>query len=284
MGAFCLHFTLRCSILFKEIFVERREKAMRIGVSTSCYYPESTENSLDILLQAGIKTVEVFFNTHSELETAYLKELRNKADAAGAAVVAVHPYTTGMEGLLFFSDYDRRFQDSREYYKKYYQAANILGADVVVFHGGYKQQTLPVEEYAHRIDLLDGDAWAAGVCLAQENVERNLSRSAAFLVELRRLRPQQRFVFDLKQAIRSEEDPFAIIDAMGSGIVHLHLSDHLPGRECLPPGTGETDFARLFHTLRNYGFDKTAVIELYRKNFEDCEQLKQSLSFLQKYY
>jgi len=257
---------------------------MKIGVSTSCYYPQTTEESLDILLQGGVKTVEVFFNTHSELEVHYLKELRRRADDAGAAIVAVHPYTTGMEGMLFFSEYGRRFDDSRDYYKRYYQAANLLGAGVVAFHGGYKQQTMSVEEYAQRIGLLDDDARKTGVCLAQENVERNLSRSCAFLAELHRLRPEQRFVFDLKQAIRSEEDPLAVIDAMGSGIVHLHLSDHLPGKECLPPGLGETDYAGLFAGLRRHGFENTAIIELYRKNFEDQDQLNQSLVFLQKFF
>ena len=256
---------------------------MQIGVSTSCYYPETTERSLDLLLQGGVKTIEVCFNSHSELDVDYLKELRRKADAAGASIAAVHPYTTGMEGILFFSDYDRRLEDSRDYYKLYYQAANLLGAGIVVFHGGYKQQTMPVEEYARRIDLLDGDAWQTGVRLAQENVERNLSRSSAFLAQLRLLRPEQRFVFDLKQAIRSGEDPLDVVDAMGSGIVHLHLSDHLPGRECLPPGLGETDYAGLFERLRRHGFDSTAVIELYRKNFADQTQLDQSLSFLQKF-
>ncbi len=254
---------------------------MQIGISTSCYYPETTERSLDILLQSGVKTLEVFFNCHSELDPAYLRRLRDAAEGYGARIAAVHPYTSGMEGILFFSDYDRRFEDSREYYRRYYQAANILGAGLVVFHGGYKHQILPIEEYVRRIDILDNDAGRMGVVLAQENVERNLSRSPEFLSCLRKLRPRQSFVFDLKQAIRAQQDPFKVLQAMGDGVVHLHLSDHLPGRECLPPGAGETDFKRLFDSLAAWGFDGTAVIELYRANFDDQVQLNRSLSFLQ---
>ncbi|MBR5559675.1 MAG: sugar phosphate isomerase/epimerase [Oscillospiraceae bacterium] len=253
---------------------------MQLGISTSCYYPRTTEESLRILLDAGVKTLEVFFNSHSELEPEYLLQLRAMANEAGAKIVSVHPYTSGMEGILFFSDYDRRFADSREYYKRYYQAANILGARIVVFHGGYKHQVMAVEEYAHRIDILDTDARKAGVCLAQENVERNMSRSPGFLRQLYQLRPQQRFVFDLKQAIRAEQDPLEVLEAMGGGVVHLHLSDHLPGHDCLPPGMGETDFAPLFAQAAAQGFAGSAVIELYRKNFEDQHQLDKGLEYL----
>lgn len=257
---------------------------MQIGISTSCYYPATTEQSLETLLQAGVKTLEVFFNSHSELEEDYLLQLRRMADNAGARILSVHPYTSGMEGLLFFSNYDRRFQDARTYYRKYYRAANLLGAEIVVFHGAYKGQTIAVEEYAQRMDVLDGDATLFGVTLAQENVERNLSRSPQFLAQLGRLRPNQRFVFDLKQAVRSQADPLEVLEAMGSGVVHLHLSDHTPEEDCLPPGLGQTDFSRLFASLSAGGYSGSAVIELYRQNFADQNQLDQSLSFLRSFF
>jgi len=257
---------------------------LQIGISTSCYYPDTTEKSLEVLLKAGVKTLEVFFNTHSELEEAYLMQLRRETDKAGARVVAVHPYTSGMEGLLFFSDYDRRFQDAREYYKKYYRAANLLGADIVVFHGAYKDQVMDLEEYARRMDILDGDAIGFGVRLAQENVERTRSRSPEFLAQLRSLRPTQRVVFDLKQAVRSQVDPYAVLQAMGEGVVHLHLSDHTADSDCVPPGLGETDYTRLFEYLSQSGYSGTAVVELYRKNFSTQLQLDQSLAFLRTFY
>ena len=256
---------------------------MQLGVSTSCYYPRTTEDSLRILLDAGVKTIEVFFNSHSELEPLFLMQLRTMANDAGAQIVSVHPYTSGMEGILFFSDYDRRFADARGYYKRYYQAANILGAKTVVFHGGYKHQTMTVEEYARRIALLDADACQAGVCLAQENVERNLSRSPDFLRQLAQLCPQQHFVFDLKQAIRAEQDPYKVLAAMGNRVVHLHLSDHLPGYDCLPPGMGSTDYAALIAQAKAQGFAGSAVIELYRQNFEGQQQLDEGLKYLKTF-
>lgn len=254
---------------------------MQIGISTSCYYPRPTEESLDTLLKAGVRTLEVFFNTHSELDITYVKELRRRVDEAGARVVSIHPYTSGMEGLLFFSEYGRRFDDARQYYKKYYQAANILNAGLVVFHGGFRHQTIPVEEYAARMEVLDGDASSAGVYLAQENVERNRSRDPSFLHQLRCLRPAQKFVLDLKQAVRAGYDPVMVADAMGPNMIHLHLSDHAPYHDCLPPGVGSMDFEKLFCRLKKWHFDGTAVVELYRKDFETQCQLDKSLHFLQ---
>lgn len=253
---------------------------MRVGISTSCFYPQPTEEALNTLLALGTGTLEVFFNSHSELEPAFLQRLRAAADGCGAQIVAVHPYTSGMEGLLFFSDYERRFADAREYYKRYYEAAARLGAGLVVFHGAYRQQTIPLEEYARRIDLLDGDAAALGVRLAQENVERCLSRTVEFAAALRRLRPTQKFVFDWKQAVRAQADPWQLLETMGPGLAHLHLSDHIPGCDCLPPGLGTADFGRLFRWLEARGFDGTAVIELYRRNFGGSKELVQSLAFL----
>ncbi|MBP0963235.1 MAG: sugar phosphate isomerase/epimerase [Oscillospiraceae bacterium] len=185
-----------------------------------------------------------------------------------------------MEGLLFFSDYDRRFEDARRYYEKYYKAANLLGAKLVVFHGAYKGQTIAVAEYARRMDILDGDANRFGVTLAQENVARNLSYSPKFLEELRFARPNQRFVFDLKQAVRSDADPFAVLQAMGQGVAHLHLSDYTADCDCLAPGFGQREFAPLFRCLSQNGYSGDAVIELYRQNFTSQQQLDQSLAFL----
>jgi len=255
---------------------------MRIGISTSCYYPQPTEEALAILAGAGAPALEVFFNTSSELEPGYLRQLRRLADEAGAPIVSVHPYTSGMEGLLFFSEYSRRFEDAREYYKRYYRAANLLGAGLLVFHGAFRHQTIEVEEYARRLDILDADARAAGLRIGQENVDRNRSRDPDFMAQLHRLLPAQRFVLDLKQAVRAECDPLEMARAMGGGITHLHLSDHTADQDCLPPGQGSFDFGALFRQLKEQGFAGTAVVELYRQNFGRQSDLDRGVAFAQQ--
>ena len=48
---------------------------MEIGVSSSCFYPELIEKSLETVGHLGAKTAEIFFNSPCELEGKILKEL-----------------------------------------------------------------------------------------------------------------------------------------------------------------------------------------------------------------
>ena len=42
--------------------------------------------------------------------------------------VSLHPFTSEMEQLFFFSDYERRIEDALEYYKYYFRFMNMTGA------------------------------------------------------------------------------------------------------------------------------------------------------------
>ena len=46
-----------------------------IGVSTACLYPMETEKALRALGEAGVRTVEVFFNADFEARPPILHEL-----------------------------------------------------------------------------------------------------------------------------------------------------------------------------------------------------------------
>ena len=96
----------------------------------------------------------------------------------------------------------------------------------------------------------------------------------------RYLRDECAFVLDIKQAVRAGCSPFAMLEAMGEKIVHVHLSDHNREENCLPPGKGDFDFTRLFRELKKIGFQGTPVIELYRRNFGKIRELTAAKDFL----
>ncbi|MBS7175817.1 MAG: sugar phosphate isomerase/epimerase, partial [Clostridiales bacterium] len=52
-----------------------------------------------------------------------------------------------------------------------------------------------------------------------------------------------------------------------------HISDHTKEKDCLPIGEGDFDFAKYFKKMQKYSFSGAAVIELYRSNFGQIEQL-----------
>ena len=107
---------------------------MSVGISTACFYPAATEEALHCVAEAGAKVTEVFFNSPSELEPDFLRRISSIASDSGIRIRSIHPFTSFAEGYILFSQYERRFDDYREFYKKYYAAASVIGAKIVVLH------------------------------------------------------------------------------------------------------------------------------------------------------
>ncbi len=255
---------------------------IEIGASTANFYPDLTEDALDKLLELGFRALEVFINTESEIESDYIQNMRERVDAAGARILSLHPYTSGNEPFLLYSAYRRRFEDGKKLYARFFKAAAALGARYVVMHGDRLESVLPAEESIGRFEELYDLGRQFGVILAQENVVRFRSSDNAYLRAMRnQLGDKAHFVLDLKQALRSGHTVDTVTEAMGEHIVHVHVSDHDAGRDCLPPGCGETDFRHLIDILNTRRFDGALVVELYRQNFENPQDLVASRRFLE---
>lgn len=256
---------------------------MSVGISTACFYPESTEASLKAVIEAGAKVTEIFFNAPSELEKPFLSQLSALAEDNGVKITSLHPFTSFAEGYILFSKYRRRFEDYRDVYKKYYAAAAAIGAQTVVLHGAMQPRIIEIEEYAERLSLLVEDARRYGVTLAQENVVHHVGQTPQEMGELRRLVGDDfRMVLDIKQAYLAGVDPLEFFSSFAPCICHLHLSDHDSEHKCLLPFDGIFDFAALFALMRENGYSGDSVIELYRSGFEKGEQLTQAMLKLQR--
>ena len=243
---------------------------MRPGISTACLYPMEIEKSLERLLAMDFRLFEFFLNTISELRPPFLRQLRDRLENAGAEVKSIHPFTSAIEGMLFFSEYERRVEDSLEFYKTYFEAAGTLGAKLLVLHGqkGYQASKLADEEYVERYLRLYRLGKTFGITVAQENVNQFRSENPAFLERMRRLAGAEcAFVFDVKQAVRAGFDPFAVCRAMGESLIHVHINDNLPGADCLLPGRGAMDYAALLDVLRERRYGGDLIVEVYRSNF-----------------
>lgn len=252
------------------------------GASTANLYPDLTENCLDQLLELGFRHIEVFLNTESETAPAFLRMLKEKAEAVGASFTSIHPYLSGSEPYLLFSQYERRFRDGLELYKRVFEAAARLEAPYVVMHGDRKEGVLPAAESIGRFEQVYDLGQTYGVRLLQENVVRFRSSQSDYLRQMRRqLGEKAGFVFDFKQCRRSGQDPAAVLEAMGDRLLHMHLSDATVERDCLPPGQGTADLQGILRPLMQRGFDGAVVLELYRSNFDDPAVLWESVRHLQ---
>lgn len=254
---------------------------MKVGVSTACLYPMLTERSITTLIDMGVREFEVFFNTSSELEASYVRYIARLIKKSGGTVYSVHPYSSQMEPFMFFSDYERRFTDMLETYKQYFYAANNLDASVVVLHGDRLPGNVPDGKYIERFLKIAECGEKMGVTLAQENVNLHRSQNPDFLLKMKnQLGKYGKFVFDVKQAIRSGYDPYDFLEKIGDSIVHIHCSDNSAMRDCMLPGRGNMDYYRMKCILDKFNNNPTWVIEVYRRDFEKLSELKESFEYM----
>lgn len=261
---------------------------MDFGISSASFYPQLTEVTVRQLGERGVTCAEVFLNTLSELEPGYLKELRRTADAGGVRVVSLHPFTCAFEPFMLFTHYERRFEDAVEWHRRYFEAANLLGASVFVFHGDKwrgpeGRPVCPDEEYFERFARLRDLGKEFGVVVAQENVERCRSRDVDFLRRMiRYLDGDAALVFDNKQAVRSGVRWEDYLRELGGHVAHVHISDNGPAGDCLPLGEGTLELSAMLQALRGQGFDGAVIVELYGEYMESGEPVYESLSRLRE--
>ena len=54
-------------------------------------------------MDLGFRFFEIFFNTFSEIQPEFAKELKRKLDGNGCEVKSIHPFTSGFETMMLFS-------------------------------------------------------------------------------------------------------------------------------------------------------------------------------------
>ena len=254
---------------------------MKIGVSTACLYPLETERSLQTLLDLGFRRFEVFLNCMEELEMPFLRELKRRAEAVGGEFVSLHPFTSPVESSMLFGDYPRRTREAFDFYRRYMAAAAFLGGKWVVIHGQPQGHgKLTDQGYWERFGELYRLGDQEGAYPAQECVRRFRASSPSFVAGMRQyLGDQCAFVLDVKQC-RMVGTPWEeMAAAMGQRLVHVHLSDWDQGKPCLLPGAGKGDFSALRRTLEAKSYEGAVITEVYRENFGQLEELKNSLYF-----
>lgn len=247
---------------------------MQAGVSTACMYPELTEEVLYNYAVNGISHVEIFFNSDCELHPAFvanLKEIMNRYDMTCRSV---HPFACPIEPMMLFSQYERRVSDMLDYYKKTFEAAQMLDAEFFVLHGNYHITAVEPELYCERFLKLVETAEPYHVTVAQENVSRCQAGSLRFMREMSKLLGNRaKFVLDIKQAVRAGESPINVLHMLGSHIAHVHISDHSDKGDCLLLGTGDFRIRSFLEILYSYNPDCSVMLELYRNNFRNISDL-----------
>ena len=254
---------------------------MNIGVSTASFYPLHIEDAFAKLAEMGVRVAETFANSTCEAREPYLSQICEIRDRNNMTITSFHPFSSPMESVFLFSTYDRRIEEMMTLYREFFGSMNKLGAKIFVLHGAILSSKCTAEHYIKQFRMLSEAGREFGVTVAQENVSYCLSGDLEFLKMMKReLGDHANFVLDLKQARRSNADPFDYIDALGTNIVHCHLSDANADKDCLPIGRGEFDFTRFVERMLGLGYDGALIVELYRDNYGEFTELRDSVDVL----
>ena len=256
---------------------------MKTGVSTASLFLRcENEEALPLIDSLGVKTTEVFLCSFSEYNAAYAESLLPKK--GGVHIHSVHALSTQYESQLFSLN-ARTQADAYYWLDGVLQAAKVLGAKFYTFHGAarMKKGSKTSDKFSvwgkglSEISALCADY---GVRLCLENVEWAICNRPEVFLELVKECPSLLGVLDTKQARIYGVDYGEYIKAMGDRIAHVHVSDiDGNGKMCLP-GKGTFDFSELLNRLNGVGFDGPLLIEAYKEDYKEPQELKEACDYL----
>ena len=258
---------------------------MDIGLSSACFYPLETEKSFIRAGDLGAKTVEIFMNADSEFSAPFLSELVKIKEHYGIRVPSVHTMASFTESYYLFSSYERRYIEAREtLFKRHFDVLHRMDANILVLHGIKIPGSIPDEQYFERFAYLTEMGKREGIAVSQENVVHYRSESPDFLERMGKyIGDDFSMVFDIKQSLRTDIDPFEFAERLHKHIRHVHISDHDSVRDCFVPcAGGEFDFKRFFDMMKGFGYNGDYIIELYESGYDSDLQLKNAIDGLKK--
>ena len=248
---------------------------MKTGISTaSLYLRQEIEQAIVTIRELGADCAEVFYNTFYE----YRPEFSQKLDVKGIEISSVHINTHQVEHSLF--NLSRRVRGDAFYWlDQVMRSAQILGCKAYTFHGRVGKVENLDETWGFIRDAAEFCA-RYGVNLCLENVCWSVYHRPKIFSYLKERIPSLLGVFDIKQAQRSGYPYKEYIDDMKGSISHVHLSDvDKDGKMCLP-GRGVYNFKEVLTRLKDAGFDGNIIIEVYKDDYCDVSELKNSLEYL----
>lgn len=258
---------------------------IKTGVSTaSCFNRMTNEDTLSLFDNLGIKETEAFLTTFCEYDTKFADLLNERK--GNVHIHSVHDLNTQFESQLF-NENERVRNDAYYWLGKVMETAQRLGAKYYTFHA------LARIKRSSKSGINDNfKAWGEGfekirvfcekygVTLCLENVEWATYNRPGVLTEIKKYCPNLHCVLDTKQARISEFKLDDYMKEMQGSLTHVHVSDiDENGKICLP-GKGKFDFETFIKRLDDTGFDGPMLIEVYKDDYKEYEELKRACDYL----
>lgn len=257
---------------------------MEIGISTaSLFLRMYNEEALTCLNKLDSRVAEVFLESFSEYKEQFGKEL--KKNLGNLKINSVHVVTTQFEPQLF-EENDRARADAFEMYENVLKCGYQIGAKNYTLHGKarfkkdvvFNKFDLYIESFNRLCEI--AEKYQMSVCL--ENVCWCFYSYPGFFSKIKDACPKLKACLDIKQARLSGYDIKDYVAEMAGRINTVHLSDYTDDNKMCLPGKGVTDFEALFKMLKDARFDGNMLIEVYKDDYTDVSELRESLEYLRK--
>jgi sugar phosphate isomerase/epimerase len=234
---------------------------IRIGMSTSCVYPLSTEDAFRLAKAAGFDGVEIMItNDPTTRDAAGLNELSRRYELS---ILSVHAPVLLLTQFVWGLDANRKLERSA-------QLANAIGAPTVVVHPPFRWQARYARSFERTIREL---STRYGVELAVEN----MFPWKLGPVTLRGYSPSpdpvladcDALTLDFSHASLGGRDSLEFAMTMAGRLRHVHLCDG-PGSmaegylfdEHRVPGHGTQPVAEVLEYLAGMGWSGSIVAEV----------------------
>ncbi len=236
---------------------------IRVGLSTSSAYPESTAAAFEIARDVGYDGVEVMVGTDATSQDC--DALLALVDHYQVPVLSIHAPCLLITQRVWGTDPWAKLQRAR-------QAAERLGAATVVVHPPFRWQ----RDYAR--------AFVGGLVRIQEETDVRFAVENMFPWRAGRgaigayapdwdVRTDDYpfTTLDLSHTAVSRSDAVEMAADLGDRVAHLHLADGTDSArdEHLVPGRGTQPVARVLTWLAGRGFDGAVIAEVSTRGAAD---------------
>ena len=256
----------------------------KVVLSTSSVYPESTRYAFDVARRLGYDGVEVMVSIDPASQS--VDKIREYVDEYQLPVVSIHAPT------LFWLNLKRVWgSEPWEKLVKSRQAAEDLGANVVVVHPPFRWQQPYAEEFAEGIRRMNQES---DVIFAVENMYPWRASTPGLLGRIPKVEREgeayfpgwdptetgfEHYTLDLSHTATARNDALAMAERMGSGLAHLHLADGTGANrdEHLVPGRGTQPCREMLEQVGRRGLAGAVVIEVSTRRAESVEQREDDL-------
>ncbi len=217
---------------------------MRIGMSTSCVYPLSTEHGFRLAREAGYDGVEVMVTRDERTQSA--EALLTMSERYEQPIISIHAPVLLLTHFVWGRDPKIKLEKSAE-------LAASVGAESVVVHPPFRWQAEYAEDF---LDIVRQTAADHGVHIAVENMFPWKAAGRSMKAYMPGWDPTHfdcdDITLDFSHASLSGQSSMDLALGFGERLRHVHLCD----------GSSSSDEGRIFdeHALPGHGTQPVAEV------------------------